>query len=181
MKVLVCKVCGEVFIGGTVPSNCPFCGVAQKNMLPAIAWKDENNVELSEMSRKNLEMALELEITNMTFYKKCFDGLSNREVALMFKGLFKVEREHASVFRKILKSVADPVVEVEFEDDALKCLEHSKTSEIKARDFYALAMAEAVEPRVKEVFCEIMATEADHLVLDEEVIKKLNGKFIETH
>lgn len=175
MKVLVCKICGEVFIGVALPSNCPFCGVAPKNLWPAVAWQNENNIELSEISRKNLEHALELELTNAAFYKECFETLTNREVGLMFKGLFKVEREHASVFRKILKPETDPEVKVECHDDALWCLRHSSASETKAQAFYAKAMGEAVEPRVKEVFREIMKTEDDHLDLDKEMIKKYNS------
>jgi len=91
----------------------------------------------------------------------------------MFKGLMKVEREHASVFRKILKPENDPVVNETCEDNALACLEISARREAKAVEFYTKAMKEATEPRLKEIFGAIMVTEKDHLALDSEMKEKI--------
>lgn len=166
MKVFVCQICGEVYIGESVPGSCPFCGVANKNLRLASAWEDNNDVELTEISRKNLEAALKLELSNANFYKCCADNITNIEASKMFKGLFKVEREHASVFRKILKPAKDPEVDDPCIDDPLKMIEESSARETRAIEFYSKALAEAEEDRVKEVIEAIMETEKDHLALD---------------
>ena len=108
MKVFVCRICGEVYIGEEAPSSCPFCGVEKKFLVLSHLWRDENNVELTEISRKNLEESLKLEISNTKFYNCIEDTSSNKEISKMFKGLRKVENEHASVFRKLLKINQDP-------------------------------------------------------------------------
>ncbi|PLX27224.1 ferritin [Candidatus Parcubacteria bacterium] len=174
MKIFVCRICGEVYIGDNIPPTCPFCGVAQKYLGLAHVWKDTNNVELSEVSRKNFEDALKLELSNASFYKCASKTLSNTEVALMFKGLYKVEREHAEVFEKILKPENLPEINEACEDDVAACLKASQDREERAVEFYAKALSEATEDRVREVFEAIMNVEKDHIVLDEEMNKKYN-------
>ncbi len=173
MKIYTCKICGEVYIGNDIPPSCPFCGVANKFLQLAHIWKDENNIELTDASKKNIEKALEIELSNTAFYRCAYNTLSNIEVGLMFKGLSKVEREHASVFRKILKPDSDPEVNEKCEDNTEKCLEESLAREKKAVEFYTKALSEATEPRLKEVFEAIMNTEKDHIELDQEMKSKL--------
>jgi rubrerythrin len=173
MKIFTCRICGEIYIGREKPGTCPFCGAFNGFLVEARDWKSEYDVELTETSRKNLEAALALELSNTAFYKCAYETLSNKEVGLMFKGLMKVEREHASVFRKLLKPESDPVVNETCTDDALKTLEESSAREQKAAAFYQKAMSEATEPRLKEVFTAIMRVEQDHLELDSEMKNKL--------
>ena len=169
MKVFVCRICGEVYVGREVPHTCPFCGVANKNLRLSNTWSDENKgVELTELSKKNLETSLQIELSNAAFYKSAYELLKDGHLsfALMFKGLFKVEREHASVFKKLLnqESVAD-LVEEAFADP-LRCIEESSAREKRAVELYEKFRDEAVEKRVKEVFDEISRVEKDHLELD---------------
>lgn len=175
MKIFTCKICGEVYIGKEKPLTCPFCGVLNSFLVEAKDWVSNYDIELTEISRKNLEKALQIELSNTAFYECAKNTLTNQEAALMFKGLMKVEREHASVFRKLLKPASDPVVSETCEDDAMKCLEESSRREAMAVSFYQQAMTEATEPRLKEVFGAIMATEKDHLALDAEMKEKLGG------
>ena len=172
MKVYVCRICGEVYIGDEVPPSCPFCGVAKKLMVLAQVWKDENDVELTNISRKNLEASLKLEIANTKFYNCIENTSTNTEIAKMFKGLRKVENEHAAVFRKLLKLDKDPELTEDCVDDAIASLEDSKAREERAINLYAKAAEEATEPRVKEVFIAIMNAEKDHLALDEKMMAK---------
>jgi rubrerythrin len=174
MNTYVCNICGEVYIGETSLSTCPFCG-AHNQFLYARDWKDKSDVGLTEKSRANLEQALELEISNTGFYRCCYETLSNQEVGLVFKGLFKVEREHASIFRKILRPEKDPQVSVHCEDDIMKCVNESYEREQKAINFYAQALHDATEPRVREVFGAIMNVEKDHLALDQIIREKFKG------
>jgi len=173
MKIFTCRICGEVYIGEAIPRTCPFCGAANKYLILANAWKDENNIELTEISRENLEEALKLELSNASFYKCASETISNQEIALMFKGLYKVEREHASVFRKILKLTSDPEIKEMCVDDAKKTVEESLEREMRAIKFYGKAANQASEPRLKEVFTAIMGVEKDHLSLDHDKLLKL--------
>lgn len=173
MKIFTCRICGEVYIGKSIPPSCPFCGVAKKYLVLAKVWKDENDVELTEISKKNLEEALNLELSNTAFYKCLSEKLSNTEVAKMFKGLYKVEREHASVFKKILKLDKDSEIEEVCVDDPRKSIEESLAREKNAVKFYTRALREATEPRVQEVLEAIMNTEKDHIEIDNEILKKL--------
>lgn len=169
MKIFVCRICGEVYVGRELPHSCPFCGVSNKNLRLSHVWTDENEgVELSELSRKNLETSLEIELSNVAFYKSAYEMLKkdHLSIALMFKGLFKVEREHASVFKKLLrKDTTDDAADEAFADP-LKCIEGSSLREARAVGLYEKFRDEAVEKRVKEVFDEISRVETDHLELD---------------
>lgn len=172
MKIFICRICGEVYLGKNVPDSCPFCGAEQKYFILAHVWQDENNIELTDISKKNLAEALKLEVSNTKFYA-CIEKTSTKpEIAKMFQGLRKVENEHASVFKKLLKVDQDPEIEEVCVDDPIASLEESRKREERASAFYAQALAEAIEPRVKQVFEAIMNVENDHIALDEEMIKK---------
>jgi rubrerythrin len=173
MKIFVCNICGEVYIGTGMPPSCPFCGVSPKQLKLAYDWEDSNaGVVLSEKSRQNLEAALQLELSNTAFYFCAAEKLANKETAEMFKGLAKVEREHASVFGKLLKLEKLPEVKEECPGDPAECIEESFRRENRAVDFYAKALGESAEARVREVFEAIMNVERDHIALDEEMKKK---------
>ncbi|HTX87138.1 MAG TPA: ferritin family protein [Candidatus Nanoarchaeia archaeon] len=173
MKIYVCNICGEVYLGTNLPPSCPFCGVTAKQLRFAHDWEDGNvGVVLSEKSKKNLEEALRLELSNTAFYFCAADKLTNKEASKMFKGLAKVEREHASVFRKLLKLESVPEIKEECPADPADCIEQSYQRETRAVAFYSKALAEASEARIREVFEAIMNVEKDHIALDEEMKKK---------
>lgn len=175
INIYRCRICGEVYIGSTPPPLCPFCGVKQKYLVSGKVWQDENNIDLTDVSRQNLQKALELELSNALFYKCISETSTEPEIASMFKGLFKVEREHAAVFRKILKPQNEPNIEEKCGDDSLTSLSESLEREKRAIKFYGEALVQATEPRLKEVFEAIMQTEKDHLLLDNEMIEKMKG------
>ena len=173
MKIFVCRICGEVYIGEEIPHTCPFCGVENKYLVPPSVWNETYDLELTDIEKENAAKALEVEISNSSFYKLAYETLTDRRIGLMFKGLFKIEREHASIFRKILKPDQDPIVDVGCDDDAKKCVEESGRREKSASDFYAKAMSEAINPRLKEIFGAIMKAEQDHIKLDKEILESL--------
>jgi rubrerythrin len=173
MKVFTCRICAEVYIGEEIPHTCPFCGVENKYLVLSKVWDETYDLDLTDIERKNIAKALEVEVSNSSFYKLAYKTLSNKEIGLMFKGLSKVEREHASVFRKILKPAEDPMVEVSCEDDAKICIEESGKREKMAVEFYGQALSEATHPRLKEIFSAIMKTEQDHIRLDKEILEEL--------
>lgn len=175
MKIFTCRICGEVYLGEEIPHTCPFCGVNRRYLWLSKVWKDETkNLVLSELSRNNIKKSLNIELSNTAFYLEAAKNLSNQEVALMFNGLAKVENEHASVFRKLLKAniADDPEVFENCADDVQAAVRESVAREQRAVAFYGQALGEATEPWVKEVFKAIMETEADHLALDNNYLNK---------
>ena len=75
MEFRRCLICEELYLGTERPSRCPHCGSAAEYLVPAAAWVDENLAlgELSPVSRRNLERALQLEVDNDAFYGEARD------------------------------------------------------------------------------------------------------------
>lgn len=171
-----CLICGEVYMGEGKPSNCPFCGAKERYLVTAAKWVDENEDlgPLSDISRKNLERALQLEVNNAPFYRDAMTQTKNIELQGIFKVLSKIEQEHASVIKKILKCdlpVPETGKEVASESDRDN-LSSAHLREQEATAFYQQAAGEAVEPRVKKVFTALTEIESDHVKLEEAALAK---------
>jgi len=175
IKVFRCRICGDPYIGESAPKQCPFCGADLKFFVEAQNWNsDEFNIELSEVTKKNLEAALQLELDNAAFYD-CAKNAATKEnddySIAKFKALMKVEREHASAISKFLK-ISSPELE------KLSCNANSKANtkegferEDRAIKAYSKFRDEAVEPRLKEFFGALVEIETDHLDLHSEYLK----------
>ncbi len=174
VKVFVCKICGEAYIGEEAPSRCPFCGAFEKYFVESIEYDDTGawDVELNEKDKANAEKALEVEVSNNIFYKCASKKTPELDGQKLFKILAKVEAEHASVWKKILKlgKVEFPKYD-ECATDYKPNLEESHAREDRAIKFYSQAAAEAENPRVKEIFQAFVEVETDHLHLSEARLK----------
>ena len=178
MKFHRCLICGEVYMGTEKPSNCPFCGALGKYLVQNDEWTDENESirELSAESRTNLEKALQLEVNNSPFYRDAMAKTKNIALQAVFKYLAKIEGEHASTVRKILKCdmiEPEPGKEVATDDDRAN-IEAAHKREIDATAFYKKAAEEAVEPRVKKVFTALSEIESDHIELEGALLVKMH-------
>jgi rubrerythrin len=174
VNVFVCKICGEAYIGEEIPSRCPFCGAYQKYLVNAKDYDDKGDwdVKLNETDKKNVEKALEVEVSNTIFYKCSSKKTPELEGQKLFKILSKVENEHASIWKKILK--LDKVNFPDYDKCAAKYkpnLEESHQREETAVKFYGQAAKEAKNPRVKEIFKALVEVETDHLHLSEQRLK----------
>ncbi len=174
VTVWACKICGEAYISELMPSRCPFCGAYEKYLIDSKEYDDTGDwdVELNETDKANVEKALELEISNTLFYKCSAKKVKEIDGKMLFKILAKVESEHASVWKKILK--LDEVrwepaetCDVDYEAD----LEESHAREEKAIKFYGEAATTSTSPRVKEIFQALVQVETDHLHLSEQRLK----------
>jgi len=175
MQFFRCQICGDVYMGTLAPSNCPYCGAKAKYLVPPEQWVDENLTitKLSDVSRQNLERALQLEVDNTPFYRDASAKASSLKLQGVFKGLAKVENEHATIVRKILKCEfppPDPARSVATGDDA-ENLRVAHEREIDASKFYAQSSVQANEPRVKKVFLALAEIEADHMKLERELMQ----------
>jgi len=174
IKVFRCRICGDPYIGEEAPKQCPFCGASQRFFVEADQWNpDEFNVKLSEISRKNLEAALKLELDNAAFYdcaKNAAEKAGDHYSIAKFKALMKVEREHASAISKFLK-ISRPELEKQACNANPKA--NSKEGwerEDRAIKAYSKFRDEAAESRLKEFFGALVEIETDHLDLHAEYL-----------
>ena len=178
VEVFRCRICGDPYIGVEAPTRCPFCGAPQRFFVAADDWNpDEFNVNLSDISRKNLEAALQLELGNAAFYdcaKNAADGAGDHYNFAKFKTLMKVEREHASAISKFLKISQPDLEKIACNVDAQANTKEGWQREDRAIKSYAKFRDEATEPRMQEFFSALVEIETDHLDLHAENIQQMN-------
>ena len=180
VKVFRCRICGDPYIGTEAPTQCPFCGAPQRFFIEADDWNpNEFNVTLSEVTHKNLQAALKLELDNAAFYdcaKNAAEKADDHYSLAKFKALMKVEREHASAISKFLK-ISGP----ELEKQACNAKAQVNTKEGWEREnraikAYAKFRDEATEQRLKEFFGALVEIETDHLDLHAEYLQQMKSE-----
>jgi len=175
IKVFRCRICGDPYIGEEAPKQCPFCGANLKYFVEAQDWNPEEfNVSLSEISRKNLEAALQLELDNAAFYdcaKNAADKANDQYSLAKFKALMKVEREHASAISKFLKISRPELEKQACNANAAANTKEGWEREDRAIKAYSKFRDEATEPRLKEFFGVLVEIETDHLDLHGDYLK----------
>jgi rubrerythrin len=175
IKVFRCRICGDPYIGSEAPKQCPYCGAAQRFFIEAQDWNpDEFNVKFSDVSRKNLEAALQLELDNAAFYDCAInvaDKAGDQYSLAKFKALMKVEREHASAISKFLKISRPELEKQACNADSKANSKEGFEREDRAIKAYAKFRDEATEPRLKEFFGALVEIETDHLDLHAEYLK----------
>jgi len=171
VKLYRCIICGDAYIGASPPANCPFCGAHMEYIMEAKEAVVNFDVPLSTKDRANAEHALEVEISNATFYSCAAGKTDDAEGKILFKALGKIEAEHASIWRKILKlgSVAPGGDACHTEN--VENLKESHARETRAINFYRKAAAGADHPRIRQLFDALVEIETDHLHLSEERLK----------
>lgn len=180
IKVFRCRICGDPYIGSEAPKQCPFCGAPQKFFVEAQVWDpNEFNVTLSELSHKNLEAALKLELDNAAFYdcaKNAADKANDHYNFAKFKALMKVEREHASAISKFLKVSRPELEKLACNANANVNTKEGWDRENRAIKAYSKFRDEATEPRLQEFFGALVEIETDHLDLHAEYLQQMNEK-----
>jgi len=171
VKLWRCEICGDPYIGESAPDNCPFCGASKKYIKEAKEADVNFDVDLNEKDKANAEHALQVEVSNAAFYFCAAQKTDDEEGKLLFKALGKVEAEHASVWRKILKLDSVPEGNDECHVSNKENLEDSHARETKAIEFYRKAAAESENERVKQLFEAFVEVETDHLQLSEERLR----------
>jgi len=171
-KLWRCKICGDPHIGVNAPDRCPHCGAYENFMVEAKDYKETFDVELNEKDLENAKHALEVEISNAQFYFCAAKKATDEETKNLFKVLGKVEAEHASVWKKILKM--DKIEIPEYDKCSAENADNLKESherEDKAIKFYSEAAKASENARVKQIFGAFVQVETDHLKLSEQRMK----------
>jgi len=172
VKLWRCEICGDPYIGEEPPSNCPFCGAYRRYIKETEVAKVNFDVDLGERDKANAERALQVEVSNSAFYFCAAEKTDDAEGKLLFKALGKVEKEHASVWKKILKLAAIPKGSEPCHTKNVENLEESHARETRAINFYREAAKASENERVREIFDAFVEVETDHLHLSEERLKK---------
>ncbi|OGW74708.1 MAG: hypothetical protein A2Z72_07805 [Omnitrophica bacterium RBG_13_46_9] len=170
MKVYRCRVCGEVYIGENKPGSCPFCGAHEKYFVPAKKWDLLKAGALSDITKENLKKALDLELDNTNFYKAVSEKSKDVYISSMFKGLSKVEREHASAICRHLK-ITRPESTAgsdKASDSDSENVQEANRREKRAVKFYGEARKEVPEEEIREFFKALTEIESDHITLTEQ-------------
>ncbi|MBW2992252.1 ferritin [Candidatus Woesearchaeota archaeon] len=168
VKLWRCEICGDPYVGEEPPANCPFCGAHRKHIKKAKEAKVNFDVELNDKDMENAKHALEVEVSNTAFYFCAAKKTDDEEGKLLFKALGKVEAEHASIWKKILKLDEVPKGDDECSTNNKENLEDSHARETRAIEFYKKAAEESSVDRLKEIFNALVEIETDHLQLSEE-------------
>lgn len=167
MKTFICEICGDAYIGEEKPKNCPFCGAREhfiRNGAEAVPIVTKN-FEIGEVSRRNLEETLKLEMHANAVYLCMAGKTKTYEVKAMFKRLAKVELEHANIVCKLMKiSVPENNSELCSDEDIENFKETIKLEE-NASSLYAKFAQEASEQDIKMLFTALTQAETDHIVL----------------
>jgi rubrerythrin len=165
VNVWRCEICGESYIGNEVPPQCPFCGVNRRSIKSAKMAKPNFDIALNEKDLANVKYALMLELNNAGFYFCAAKNTDDEEGKAMFKALGKVESEHASIWKKILKLERVDIKPENCSKRNAENLMESHTRETRAIEFYRKAAQEAGDMKLKQIFSALVEVETDHLAL----------------
>ncbi len=172
MKVFICEICGDAYIGTEKPADCPFCGVKNNFIKPGEEARSIVNekIEISDTSKKNLLETLALEIRANAIYL-CMAGKAEEyRIRAMYKRLAKIEMEHANIVTKLL---GIPMPEIKNEtcaDDTAENFQRTIELEDHASELYRKFIGESKEENIRKFFGALMQVERGHI----ELIRNLN-------
>lgn len=169
MQTYICQICGDAYVGEGKPTECPFCGAPDNFIKPAKEARPIVNekIEISEISRKNLEATYDLEIKASAIYTCMAGKAKTYEVKAMFKRLAKVELEHAVIATKLLGNPAPVVAPQACADEDAENFQETVKLEKHATEVYARFLKEAAETNIRILFNALNQVEADHIKLME--------------
>ena len=163
MKPWRCQICGETYLGKNASDRCPYCGADGKNLMSSAEYLDYSVIEMSQQSKEDCEKALQLEMINTSFYKKCADNAGNQVFKSIFKRLGKQESEHAELLADMMGIEEGDFPEVDIPDSDSKKFVEAHDHEQKAINFYMKVARRAPEKRVQQVFRALSDIEQSHL------------------
>ncbi len=167
MKTYICEICGDAYIGEGKPTNCPFCGARGsfikegKDAKPVVEVKEA----LSELTIKNLQETLQLELDANAIYLCMAAKTDSYEIMKMYKRLAKVELEHAIIATKIMQISMPEVGAKECSDQDIENFQKTLELEDHAATLYAEFAKTSTEKHVKIMFTALNQAEQDHIEL----------------
>ncbi len=167
MTTYICNVCGEAYLGEGKPKHCPFCGAHEAFIKEGKDAKPVTEVKeaLSDVTIKNLQETLQLEMDAYAIYLCMAGKADSYEIQKMYKRLAMVEYEHATICTKILQISMPEIVPRLCSDAVLENFQKTLELEDNAANLYARFATEAVERHVKIMFTALHQVEIAHIDL----------------
>jgi rubrerythrin len=167
MQTYICQICGDAYAGEGKPTECPFCGAPSNFIKPGKEARPIVNekIEISEVSRRNLEATYDLEIKASAIYTCMAGKAKTYEEKAMFKRLAKIELEHAVIVTKIMGTPAPVVAPQNCPDADVENFKETVKLEKHAVEVYAKFLQEATETNIRILFNALNQVEADHIKL----------------
>lgn len=167
MKLYRCEICGDPYLGEKKPANCPFCGAPARFLVKQKKYSNQVGKidNLSEVSKKNLEASLNLEVNATKTYLCAMDKSNDDKIKNIFKAFAKHEAEHISLLSKAL-GIQKPSADAQpqsCKDNDPENLALTADLEENATKLYGKFLSEAVESRVQEIFIALIDVESEHL------------------
>lgn len=163
IKLYVCKICGEPYLGGEAPDDCPFCGSPKEYLRPIKEFSELWKAELTEQEKKDMKETLDLEINATAYYEKITNN--NKKYSKpnrLFKQLARVEREHATIAAKFLKINLPEIKGEELKGSIEKDLQRTKKLEKHAVGKYQGFLKNAKNNKVKMLYVALIHAEQGH-------------------
>jgi rubrerythrin len=174
VKLYVCKVCGEPYLGEEAPNDCPFCGSPKNYMRSFEEYAELWDTKLSEQEKKGLKETLNLEI-NATAYYLNVSKQSKRysKNNRLFKQLARVEQEHANIVAKFLNIKLPEIKGEETRGSLEKDLERTKILEVEAIKKYQELFQSSQSPNLKNFYLALIHAEKGHRDISIEELESL--------
>lgn len=173
VKLFVCKVCGEPYIGGEAPDDCPFCGAPKMYIRSVEEYSQIWDTPLTEEEKENVKKTLDLEINATAYYDKVIKTQPKySKYNRLFKQFMRAEKEHAEVAAKILK-VEMPELKGEDNRGSIeKDLARTKELEDHAIKVYKEFLGKAKNEKIKMLFTALIHAEEGHYEIAGDELKK---------
>ncbi|MEI6498692.1 MAG: ferritin family protein [bacterium] len=163
-----CNVCNCEF--DEKPDICPVCGAKADRIVEIHSNPNKQDTDfdnIAEVDLKNVQKALDVEVSNSTFYFSAAEKSDCVEEKYLFQSLGEVEREHAIIWQKVLNLKNLPTSDDMAHTSSLINLKESHSREDKAIKFYAEAANSSIDGRIKILFEALVEIETDHLKMSE--------------
>jgi len=164
IKLFVCKICGEPYLGGEKPSECAFCGAATNYIGIAEDYSVLWGVELSDQEKQDMEKTLGLEVNATAYYTDVFSKHPKySKYNRLYKQLMRVEKEHAEVAAKFL-GIELPEFKGESSRGSIEeDLKRTVELETDATALYKKFTQNATNEKVKLFFSALAGVEQGHI------------------
>ena len=163
IKLYVCAICGEPYLGGSAPDDCPFCGAPKRYLRIADDYSTLWGAELTEQEKKDMESALDLEVNATGYYTKVTKTQDKySKYNRLFKQFARVEAEHIDVAAKFLGVDLPEIVGEDSKGSIEADLKRTMELEENAVKMYNSFMQNASSDKVKRFYDALIHAEQGH-------------------
>lgn len=173
VKLYVCKICGEPYLGENAPHDCPFCGAPKQYIDSFENFTEIWNTELNNQEKQELEETLELEINATAYYLNVAEQSKKySKTNRLFKQLSRVENEHAEIAAKFLNIKLPEIKGEKTKGTIRKDLMRTKELETKAIEKYQNFLKNSQSPNLKNLYIALIHAEKGHKDISEKELKE---------